>query len=171
MNYFFLDASAWVKRFHQEPGSDVVNGLVDRLLPTSLRRLAISPLGLAEVIAALNRQKNEGRLPSHLFQQATARVLLEAKDMDSQPLDEQIVMESLPYITKHNINSSDALYLQQVVILRRLLQRAMHDLILIASDRRLLRAATGEGITTLDPEVASITEVDALIGPEGDKED
>jgi len=47
VNYFFLDASAWVKRFHQEPGSDIVNSLVDRLLPTSPQRLTISPLGLA----------------------------------------------------------------------------------------------------------------------------
>jgi len=91
VNYFFLDASAWVKRFHQEPGSDI-------------------------------------------------------------------------------INSSDALYLRQAVVLRRLLQRARHDLVLVASDRRLLRAATGEGIAPLDPEVASLTEVDSLIGLEADEE-
>jgi len=91
--------------------------------------------------------------------------------MDSQPLNEEVVMESLSYISKHNINSSDALYLRQAVILRRLLQRVRHDLVLVASDRRLLRAASGEGITTLDPEAASLTEVDSLIGLEADDED
>ena len=162
MNHFFLDASAWDKRFHQEPGTEAVNRLVDCLLAVP-HRLAVSPLGLAEVIAALNRHKNEGHLPAFLFQQATMRILLEAKDMDSQPLDEAIVMQSLPYVSKHNINASDAIYLQQVLLLRRLLQRVKHELILVASDHRLLRAAAAEGVTTLDPEMVGLQEIDAFI--------
>jgi hypothetical protein len=58
-----------------------------------------------------------------------------------------------------------------VVVLRHLLQRAGHDLVLIASDQRLLRAAVGEGIATLDPETAGFAEVDSLIGSETDEED
>jgi len=46
VNYFFLDASALVKRYHQESGSDVVNRLLDELLASSPERVAISPLGL-----------------------------------------------------------------------------------------------------------------------------
>ena len=62
MNHFFLDASAWIKRFHEELGTDIVDCLVNALL-ASPQRIAISPLGLTEVAAALNRHKNEGRLP------------------------------------------------------------------------------------------------------------
>ena len=142
MYYFFLDASAWVKRFHQELGTDIVNNLVDRLVPASPRRLAFSPLGLTEVIAALNRQKNEGHLSSELFQQAAARVLLEAQELDLQSLDEQVVIKSAPYISKHNLNSADALYLYQAICLHRLLQTAKHQVVVVASDHRLLRAAT-----------------------------
>jgi predicted nucleic acid-binding protein len=169
VNYFFLDASAWIKRFHQEPGTDVVNRLVDRLLAIP-QRLAISPLGLAEVIAALNRYRNEGRLPPLLCRQATARLLLEAKDMDAQPMSEAIVIESLTYISQHNLNASDALYLRQMFLLRRLLQRAGHDLVLVAADRRLLRAATTEGFVTLDPEAASISDVEVLVEADTDSE-
>jgi predicted nucleic acid-binding protein len=158
VNHYFLDASAWIKRFHQEAGTDVVDHLVDRLLPSS-QRLAMSPLGLAEVIAALNRHKNEGRLPRELVQQAVARVLLEAHDMDAQPLDESVVMASLAYIGTHNLNASDALYLQQVILLRDLLRRIGHELVLVASDRRLLRAAKAEGIQILDPELATVAEL------------
>lgn len=67
MNHFFLDASAWIKRFHEEPGTSVVDHLVNAFL-TSPQRIAISPLGLAEVVAALNRYRNEGRLPASLTQ-------------------------------------------------------------------------------------------------------
>lgn len=87
MNHFFLDASAWIKRFHEEPGTEVVDHLVNTLL-ASPQRIAVSPLGLAEVIAALNRHRNEGRLPAALVHQAMARLLLEASAMDVQPLAE-----------------------------------------------------------------------------------
>lgn len=163
MNHFFLDASAWIKRFHDEPGTDVVDHLVNTLLP-SPQRIAISPLGLTEVAAALNRHKNEGRLPELLVQQAVARLLLEASDMDVQPLSEAIVMGSLLYISRHNVNASDALYLHQTLLLRNLLGFVDHDVVLVASDHRLLRAATAEGIAVLDPEAAAISDVRCLIG-------
>ncbi len=31
MNYFYLDASAWVKRYHTEAGSDLITTLYDTL--------------------------------------------------------------------------------------------------------------------------------------------
>ncbi len=163
MNHFFLDASAWIKRFHEEPGTDVVDHLVHTLLP-SPQRIAISPLGITEVAAALNRYKNERRLPERLTQQAIARLLIEASAMDVQPLDEAIVLNSLPYITKHNLNASDALYLHQVILLRDLLRHVDRKVVLVAADRRLLRAASAEGISVLDPEAAVIADADRLIG-------
>lgn len=163
MNHFFLDASAWIKRFHEEPGTDVVDHLVNTLLP-SPQRLAISPLGITEVAAALNRHKNEGHLPELLVRQAVARLLLEASTMDVQPLDEAIVLDSLPYIMKHNVNASDALYLYQVILLRDLLRRIGREVVMVAADRRLLRAAAAEGILVLDPEVAVISDAQRLIG-------
>ena len=68
MNHFFLDASAWIKRFHDEPGTDVVDHLVD------------------------------------------------------------------------------------------------HHVVLVAADRRLLRAATAEGLAVLDPEVSGRADIERLIG-------
>ena len=84
--------------------------------------------------------------------------------MDVQPLSEAIVMESLPHISKHNVNASDALYLHQVILLKNLPHRVDHDVILVASDRRLVRAATVEGISVLDPEIAIVADVGRLIG-------
>ena len=112
----------------------------------------------------MNRHKNEGRLPASLVQQAIARLLLEASDMDVQPLSEAIVMESLPHISKHNLNASDALYLHQAILLKNLLHRVDHDVIMVASDRRLVRATIAEGIAVLDPETAVVDDVPRLIG-------
>lgn len=83
--------------------------------------------------------------------------------MDVQPLTEIIVLDSLPYISKHNLNASDALYLHQMVLLRDLLHHVGRGVVLVASDRHLLRAATVEGFSVLDPEVASIADTNRLL--------
>lgn len=163
MNHFFLDASAWIKRFHDEPGTDVVDHLVDMLL-TSPQRIAISALGLTEVAAALNRHRNDARLPVTVLEQAIERLLVEAGSMDVLPVNEAVVLGSLSYIIQHNINASDALYLHQLLLLRELLDLIDHHIVLVASDRRLLRAATAEGIAVLDPEVSGRADIEGLIG-------
>ncbi len=163
MNYFFLDASALVKRYHQEPGSDVVNRLLDELLASSPARVAISPLGLAETVSVLNRRRNEGRIPHQLFQLIVVRLLLEARAVAVQSVDDDLILESIPFIMKHNINSSDALYLYQALNLQHLLRPVEHDLVLVASDRRFLRAAEAEGLAVINPEAAEVAEAATLL--------
>lgn len=164
MNYFFLDASALVKRYHQELGSDVVNHLLDELLASSPERVAISPLGLAETVSVLNRRKNEGRIPHQLFQLIVARLLLEARAVAVQSVDDDLILECIPFIMKHNINSADALYLHQALSLQHLLRPVEHDLVLVASDRRFLRAAEAEGLAVINPETAEMAEAATLLG-------
>ena len=166
MNYFFLDASALVKRYHQEPGSDVVNRLLDELLASSPARVAISPLGLAETVSVLNRRRNEGRIPHQLFQLIVARLFLEVRGLNVQSVDDDLILGSIPFIMKHNINSADALYLYQALGLQHLLRPIEHDLVLIASDRRFLRAAEAEGLAVINPETAEMADVAALVNVE-----
>ena len=158
MNYFFLDASALVKRYHQESGSNVVNHLLDELLAFSPERVVISPLGLAETVSVLNRRKNEGRIPEQLFQLIVARLLLEARAVAVQSVDDELILESIPFIMKHNINSADALYLHQALSLQHLLGSMEHELVLVASDRRFLRAAEAEELAVINPETAEMAE-------------
>lgn len=73
-------------------------------------------------------------------------------------------MESIPFIIKHNINSADALYLYQALSLQHLLRPMEHDLVLVASDRRFLRAAKTEGLTVINPETAEMAEAVTLLG-------
>ena len=70
-----------------------------------------------------------------------------------------------PLVEKHSVNGTDAVILRSALDLAVLLQAAGNDLLLIASDLRLLRAAQAEGLTTLNPEVQSELELDALLGP------
>ena len=75
MHHFFFDASAFVKRYHQEPGSEIVNYVVDSLLASGPGRAIISSLILSETISVLSRERNANRIPAELFQRASARLL------------------------------------------------------------------------------------------------
>jgi len=163
MQHFFFDASALAKRYHNERGSDVVNRLLDELLSSGPERVAISPLILSETISVLARYRNAGRIPAELFERAAASVLLEGRAMDLQSVDDEVVLRSIPLIGRHNLNASDALYLHQALDLDGLLQLMEHNLVLVASDRRLLRAAEQEGLVTLDPEEATPSDAEGFL--------
>ena len=43
--------------------------------------------------------------------------------------------------------------------------RRLNSLVLVVTDRRLLRAAQAEGLLTFDPETQTQAELDAFLGP------
>jgi len=163
MRYFFVDASALVKRYHQETGTAVMDVLLDSLLAASPKRVVVSLLGLAEVVAVLQRKQNEGRLTQALANQAAARLLAEMRLADLQSIDDADIWASLTLITAHSLNASDALYLRQALQLRDLLRLLKHDLVLVTADHRFLHAAQAEGLRTINPETASPADVTALL--------
>ena len=59
MHHFYFDASALVKRYTQEVGSDKVNFLFDNI---PLDRLMCSVLGAVEVFWICVRKRNDGRI-------------------------------------------------------------------------------------------------------------
>ena len=163
MHYFFVDASALVKRYHHESGSDVINHLFDTLLHSSPERIAITPLILSETISVLSRKHHGGSIPLDLYQKATARLLLETRLMNSQSIDDETILHSIPFVHRYNLNASDALHLFQALNLKNLLKNMEHDLILLTSDRRLLRATDHEGLLTLNPEEAAQEDLEAFL--------
>ena len=68
MNHFALDASALVKRYHNEPGAQVMQELMDELLADDPRRAMVSWPTLAETLASLIRKKNAGTISQSVYQ-------------------------------------------------------------------------------------------------------
>lgn len=161
--FFYLDASAFVKRYTVEPGSAAVSLLVEDLLPARPVRLLTSWLGFLEIVAVLNRHRNDGRLGDRLFQQALLRLADEAAQMRFLPLTDDVAARALDLVMRHNLNASDALYLRQMLDWQAGCDPQTESLALIAADERLLRAAQAEGITTLDPETADPDTVERLL--------
>ncbi len=74
-----------------------------------------------------------------------------------------LVLDSLPLIGRYNINATDALILQSILVLMEALRTKGQALFVVTSDKRLLRAVRAEGIATCDPEVDSLDDVSRLL--------
>jgi len=123
-------------------------------------------IGAGEVISIFVRKKNSQLITSSAFAQAMADFrseVIDASDLELiSPSDAQ-VMASWHLIEKHSLNSSDAILLRSVLDTGLGLNHQYDDLVLVAADERLLRAATAEGLKTFNPEKNSQADLDALL--------
>lgn len=161
MVWVFFDASALAKRYAPETGSDFVNEL---FLQLPLAQMQVSTVGISEIISVLVRKQNDGRLPTKLFEQALLEVgdeIINNETFSFSSVDDPLIFSSQKLIVQHNINATDAIILQSCLDLRERLSQE-DKLVLLSSDKRLLRAATNENLFVFDPEIASFPEFQEL---------
>jgi predicted nucleic acid-binding protein len=164
MLWIYFDASALIKRFSQETGTQLVNEAFHHLSP---RQMTCSLLGVLEIVSILVRKRNDGRLDKILFEQAMTEFKAEVIDHEeflATSVDDVIILSSLALIAKHNLNSTDAIILRSALNLSQILQSQGDALSLWTSDRRLIRAAQNEGLSVFDPEVETIDALKQLFG-------
>jgi predicted nucleic acid-binding protein len=138
MSIFYLDASAWVKYYVEEPGSDWVEQFWEQQLPC-----ASSELGLVEVLAALIRRRAFEAQPGVLDEVEKQFGAFHAIALD------RAVRSLCPTLLKrHSLRGADCVHLASAIHLR----NAQGDkVVLIASDGELLTAARAEGFDVLNP--------------------
>ena len=147
MPSFFLDASAVVKRYRTELGSDVVDALLESV-PTD-GPLVGSFLTVLETTAAGRRSKG-----SRWQDAAVARVILSLfrHDMSANfrlwPLDSAIVAAALSVVEQHRLRAGDALQLASALAFGAVYET---PIIMVSSDHELLWAAAAAGLSVLDP--------------------
>ena len=162
-NYFYLDASALAKRYAPEPGSLVVDHLFSRLSP---QRMFVLHLGVAEVVSILVRKYNAQRLSFSDFSQAFANVgteIINQSALRKPAASAKFINASLALISKHSINATDAVLLRSALDMAAGLRASGDDLVLVASDWRLLRAGQTEGLQVFNPEKQTTTDLDLLV--------
>jgi predicted nucleic acid-binding protein len=165
MMVFFLDASALAKRYHAEPGTPLVDHLLDQV---AADRLIVLNVGVAEVVSILVRKKNAGLLSGTTFAQALARVgqeIIHNANLRKVEATNSLVIAALVHIQTHSLNGTDAIVLHAALGLAQHLRTRGDDLVLVASDQRLLRAAGAEGLLTFNPETQDQATLVALAGP------
>lgn len=163
MNFFWLDASALVKRYLVEIGSPLLNHLFAQVPP---QRLVCLLEGLGEVISVLIRRRNGGAISAGACQQSLTALrteIINQPDVEKVERLSQQVINSWPLLDQHSLNSTDALILQCAMDYAARLRSAGHDLVLVSADTRLVRAAKLEGLQTIHPEVDDLSVVDSFI--------
>jgi predicted nucleic acid-binding protein len=164
-NSFYLDASALAKRYVPEAGSAQVHAILDTV---SSDRLYVLNIGMGEIVSILLRKQNAGLISQLYFAQALADFnaeMVRAVDITKVSVTTRLVTTSFPLIVAHAINSTDALTLKSALAIARKLRAAGDDLVLVAADQRLLRAAGAEGLILFNPETQDHAALAPLLGP------
>jgi predicted nucleic acid-binding protein len=111
---FYLDSSAIVKRYIEEPGSPTIRKLYLKSY-SGEAVLAQSIWNIGEVLGAFDRARNLGRISEDQYRVARKRFLLETRRMMRLgsmlivPIRTGILRESWKLVEKHHIYAADAL--------------------------------------------------------------
>jgi len=163
MPLLFWDASALAKRYAPELGSDVVNALFAGVSP---RDMATTPWGYVETFSILLRRYNGGVLDRPSFTTATTALqadIFDSPDFGLLPITDAVIFASVATISRHNLNATDAAILTMLLEYVRMWPANSGLCVLVAADKRLLRAAEIEGLRTLNPESFPAGDVTAFL--------
>lgn len=163
MAWLFWDASALIKRYTAEAGRETANALFHTVPPLAM---ATTPWGYLETYAILVRRLNGGVLDLPSFSAAVTALQTEVVhngDFGLLPIRDSAVFASVATVRHHNLNATDAAILTALLEHVGSLPDGGSDCVLVASDRRLLRAAGAEGLATLNPEALLAADVPAFL--------
>ena len=156
------DASALAKHFVTELGSQTVDA-VFAAIPRD--QMVTTVMGYSETFAALLRKHNQGVMNVTALTAAQAALrneVIDDPDFVVLALEFDDILNGIELIGRHNLNSTDAAILQACLRYTSPLRSAGVS-VLVASDKRLLRAAKTEGLEVLNPEVFPPVDVPAYL--------
>lgn len=146
MIFYYLDSSAWVKRYYEEPGA----AFVQRLFAEN-SFFACASLGLIEVMATLARKgKALGSSQSTIEQQS--RALHEDWQFFIKVQFTSDVIDRATRSAKQlTLRGVDAIHLASALELQQRIADPADELIFVTSDSELLQAAQVSGLIVIDP--------------------
>jgi predicted nucleic acid-binding protein len=143
---YFLDTSALVKLYVQEPGTD-------RLLPLISdqpdNRFAVLAISVVEVRSAIRRRQRAGDIDASV---ATAILESVQSHLETrfirQAINDTVIDMALEMIDRYALRAYDAVQLAGCLVLCTISSEAFT---FVCSDHRLLEAARSERLKVLDP--------------------
>ena len=164
--YFWVDASAFAKRYVVEDGTQLINYFFKHVPTSRILCLVDSLNEVFFIITGKHRQQDETLIQPAYNQaiQKFEREVVNHPDVVRVEAtgDQKIAARNL--IAPHAINSStDALILQCALDKANELRADGNHLVLVSSDRQLLIAAKREFLQTFDPVKDSQEDLDAFI--------
>jgi predicted nucleic acid-binding protein len=147
---FYLDASALVRRYVDEIGSDWLRWLVD---PAREPGVFVSRMAIVEVISAFARRMREGALSLPEF--ATSRDAFWGdcfREYSILPASQPLVELACELLERHPLRAYDTTHLATALGVQRFLDaQGYSPLTFVSADEQLNRAAASEGLAIDDP--------------------
>ena len=148
MPVFYLDTSAIVKRYLNEPGTEAIDRLFDE--PQADTKFYTSFLTTLELTSSILRLVKGGQLGRSVADNMLARFRQDLHEtIRILPLTDAIVNGAVAVVEQHQLRSGDAIHLATAATIFRLVPES--ETVLVSSDRELLEAAMGSGMEVLDP--------------------
>ena len=141
----YLDSSAIIKRYIEEPGSDFVRKLYIKSYSGEVK-LSYSIWNIGEVLGAFDKARNTGRIDDQVFEIVKNRFLLEARRMIKLgvvlivPLKIKILRDSWKLIEKYHIYEADAVQIASA--------KYVDSSLFLTGDKRLHEIAVKEEINS-----------------------
>jgi uncharacterized protein len=155
MKYYYLDASALVKYYVPERGSQWVIDLLDSRGPDdNTAPVAVTTLlSSVEGACAMERAVRMGRLDTASRDIARRRLLLDMRHrFRVVGVDSDLVARASELAQIYPLRAYDAVHLATALHLNTLLEQArLPACVLVSADEDLLEAARGEGLAAENP--------------------
>ena len=150
MTHYFLDSSALIKRYHDEPGSSWVRNLFNNPIGHSFLLAQISPV---EFYSGVMRRMREGTIHMVDANRLRRALAIQLKEQYRVVLlTPEIISQAQDFLEKYPLRAYDAVQLASAYTTnRRLIATDLAPLVFVSADRRLNQAAAAEGLLTDDP--------------------
>ncbi|OQY31001.1 MAG: hypothetical protein B6243_09155 [Anaerolineaceae bacterium 4572_5.2] len=151
MNYFYLDASAIIKRYLTEQGSEWVFRLAEY---NAENILILGEITLAEVAAALaSRRRATNGISDEEYKVALLDFLSHCQsEYQLTPIERSIIDLAVSLTQRHRLRGYDAVQLAAALNASQTLADAgLSPLTFVAADKDLLSAAQLEGMSVENP--------------------
>ena len=146
MSCYFLESTAFVKLFVQEPGTDALIRLMEAVEDNRKLIAASAPL---EVYSAIRRCARAGNISAENANAALEILRIEAARMVQEPLNPAVLEAARQLVDRTELRWPDALQLGAAIVAREMFQGT--EIIFVSSSPCLLEAAKTEGFAVLDP--------------------
>jgi uncharacterized protein len=146
VSFYFLEATAFVKLFVQEAGTDALIGMMEQAEDNRKLISASTPL---EIYAVLKRRERAGDITPEDAASAFSVLRMESARMVQQPLNPAVLEAARQLLDRSTLRWTDAVQLGAAITARDMFQGT--EIVFVSAAPHLLEAAASEGFKVLDP--------------------
>lgn len=143
MGLYFFDTSALVKRYYEEPGTEIVDDLIE-----SDNSTVISSLSIIETVSAFRRKYNRNEITEAQMESLLSAFFSEAlDDFVIVPVEESMLRFSFDLVVEDDLRTLDSLQLAAALSL----DTDEESPVFVCADSELTTVAQNRGLDTTNP--------------------